>query len=659
MSALSLILLLLGASVLAVIVFRRFNLPPVLGYLLVGSIIGPHALNLLRDVHRAEYLGEFGVVFLMFSIGLEFSLPKLYAMKRIVFGLGLLQVLLSLVLIAALVMFFGVNWQLGIALGSVFAMSSTAVLTKLLAERMQLDSAHGREIMGVLLFQDLAVVPLLVLIPSLTQPPEKLAILLGIALLKAVVVLSIILVFGQKLMRKWFYFVARAKSSEVFVLNVLLITLGLATVTELAGLSQALGAFVAGMLISETEYRLQVEEDIKPFRDVLMGLFFVTIGVKLDLNIVVGLWWQVLLGLVALLVLKSAVVGLLSWRLGSTPGNAIRAGLWLCAGGEFGFVLLGEIAHIPKVIEQLALTILVLSMLVAPFVVQYSEKLVMRFVASEWLLRSMQLTQIAALSMGTEKHAILCGFGRSGQYLARFLTEEGINYIALDLDPDRVREAAAGGETVVFGDAGRKEALIAAGLMRASVVIFTMSDTPLAEKVLHHVQALRPDLPVIVRTSDERDMGRLSKAGAAEVVPETLEASLMLASHALVLVGVPLNRVLKRIRLIRSQRYRLLRGFYRGLSDRDEDEEQQPRLHSVWLTPGAAAIGQTLQELDLENFGCEVSAIRRRGIRAVEPAPETRLEEGDVVVVLGDPEMVTAAEERLLKNEKARRGGPR
>lgn len=659
MSALSLILLLLGASVLAVIVFRRFNLPPVLGYLLVGSIIGPHALNLLRDVHRAEYLGEFGVVFLMFSIGLEFSLPKLYAMKRIVFGLGLLQVLLSLVLIAALVMFFGVNWQLGIALGSVFAMSSTAVLTKLLAERMQLDSAHGREIMGVLLFQDLAVVPLLVLIPSLTQPPEKLAILLGIALLKAVVVLAVILVFGQKLMRKWFYFVARAKSSEVFVLNVLLITLGLATVTELAGLSQALGAFVAGMLISETEYRLQVEEDIKPFRDVLMGLFFVTIGVKLDLNIVVGLWWQVLLGLVALLVLKSAVVGLLSWRLGSTPGNSIRAGLWLCAGGEFGFVLLGEIAHIPKVIEQLALTILVLSMLAAPFVVQYSERLVMRFVASEWLLRSMQLTQIAALSMGTEKHAILCGFGRSGQYLARFLNEEGIHYIALDLDPDRVREAAAGGETVVFGDAGRKEALIAAGLMRASVVIFTMSDTPLAEKVLHHVQALRPDLPVIVRTSDERDMGRLSKAGAAEVVPETLEASLMLASHALVLVGVPLNRVLKRIRIIRSQRYRLLRGFYRGLSDREEEDEHQPRLHSIWLTPGAAAIGQTLGELDLESFGCEVSAIRRRGIRAVEPAPETRLEEGDVVVVLGDPEMVTAAEECLLKNEKARRSGPR
>ena len=657
MSALSLVLLLLGASVLAVVIFRRFNLPPVLGYLLVGSLLGPHALNLMDNVHRAEYFAEFGVVFLMFSIGLEFSLPKLYAMKRIVFGLGLLQVVLSMALITGLVMLLGINWQLGIALGGVLAMSSTAVLTKLLAERMQLDSAHGREIMGVLLFQDLAVVPLLVLIPSLTQPPEKLAMLLGVALLKAIIVLAIILVFGQKLMRKWFHFVARAKSSEVFVLNVLLITLSLATITELAGLSQALGAFVAGMLISETEYRLQVEEDIKPFRDVLMGLFFVTIGVKLNLNILVGLWWQVLLVLAALLLVKSAVVGLLSWRLGATPGNAIRSALWLCAGGEFGFVLLGEIAHLPKPVEQVVLTALVLSMLIAPFVVHYSEKLVMRFVASEWLLRSMQLTQIAAQSMGTEKHAILCGFGKSGQYLARFLSQEDINYIALDLDPDRIREAAAGGENVVFGDVGRREALIAAGLMRASVVIFTMSDTALAEKVLHHVQALRPDLPVIIRTSDERDMARLSKAGAAEVVPEILEASLMLASHALVLVGVPINRVLKRIRTIRSQRYRLLRGFYRGMSDREEDEDHQPMLHSVWLVPGAAAVGKTLRELDLESFACEVSAIRRRGIRAVEPAPETRLEEGDIVVVLGDSEAVVAAEERLLKNEKTRRSG--
>lgn len=650
MNTLFLVLVLLGASVLAVVLFRRLNLPPILGYLLVGALIGPHALNVLGNMSQAQHLAEFGVVFLMFSIGLEFSLPKLYAMKRIVFGLGLLQVVATMAAAAVLVMAAGLSWQLGVALGGVLAMSSTAVLSKLLAERMQLDSPHGRDIIGVLLFQDLAVVPLLVLIPSLSQPPEKLAALLGVALLKAVVVLAVILYFGQHLMRKWFHFVAKARSSEVFVLNVLLITLGLAQVTEWAGLSLALGAFVAGMLISETEYRLQVEEDIKPFRDVLMGLFFVTIGIKLDLDILIDHWAVVLAVLGGLLLVKGAIVGVLSWRLGASPGNAIRAALWLATGGEFGFVLLGEVGHMPRLVEQAVLTALVLSMLVAPFIVHYSEKIVMRFVASEWLLRSMQLTQIAAQAMGTEKHAIICGFGRSGQYLSRFLAQEGVAWVALDLDPDRVQEAAAAGENVVFGDATRRESLTAAGLARASVIIVAVADTQASEKILHHVQELRPELPVVIRTLDDRDMGRLTKAGAAEVVPESLEASLMLASHALVLVGVPLNRVLRRIRDARSERYKLLRGFFHGRSDREEDEDEQPRLHSVWLAPGSAGIGRTLAELGLDRLGCEVSAIRRRGIRAVEPLPETTLREGDVVVLLGQPESLTAADEKLLRN---------
>lgn len=247
-------------------------------------------------------------------------------------------------------------------------------------------------------------------------------------------------------------FCRAGQSSEVFVLNVLLITLSLATLTELAGLSLALGAFVAGMLISETEYKVQVEEDIKPFRDVLMGLFFVTIGVKLDVHIL-GLWWKVLLAVAALLLVKALVVGILSWALGATPGNAIRSALWLCAGGEFGFVLLGEIVRLPKMIEQIALTTLVLSMLLAPFVVHYSERLVMRFVASEWLMRSMQLTQIAAQSTTTEKTRHPCGFGRNGQYLARFLQQEArpkAVSVALLVTPFR---AQIGQHQVVVGPA--------------------------------------------------------------------------------------------------------------------------------------------------------------------------------------------------------------
>ena len=328
MTTLQLSLLLLGASVLAVIAFRRLNMPPLLGYLLVGTAIGPHALNLMEDSAGASHLAEFGVVFLMFSIGLEFSLTKLHAMKRIVFGLGALQVVVTLLLSALICMLFDMRWQGGVALGGVLAMSSTAVLTKLLTERLELDSKHGREVMGVLLFQDLAVVPLLILIPSFGQSPERMAVTMALAVLKAFVILSLVLYLGQRLMRKWFFIVARGKSAELFMLNVLLITLGLAYLTEIAGLSLALGAFVAGMLISETEYRYQVEEDIKPFRDVLMGLFFVTIGMLLDMHLVLANFLLVLAVLAAMLLLKFAVAGGLSRLLGSAPGTAIRTGGW-------------------------------------------------------------------------------------------------------------------------------------------------------------------------------------------------------------------------------------------------------------------------------------------------------------------------------------------
>ena len=654
MSTLQISLLLLGVSVLAVILFRRLNLPPVLGYLLVGSLIGPHALNLMESAKGAEHLAEFGVVFLMFSIGLEFSLAKLYSMKRIVFGLGLLQVLATLILTALICIAFGISWQGGVALGGVIAMSSTAVLTKLLSDRLELDSKHGREVMGVLLLQDLAVVPLLIMIPAFSRSPEQMAMMIGAATLKAAVVLAIVLYFGQGLMKKWFFVVARGKSAELFMLNVLFITLGLAYITELAGLSLALGAFVAGMLISETEYRYQVEEDIKPFRDVLMGLFFVTIGMLLDMHLVLSNFLLVLGVLAVLLVVKFAIVGGLSRLLGASPGTAIRSGLWLCAGGEFGFVLLAEIKRfnlVPSVASQAVLAALVLSMLLAPIIVHYADRIALRFASSEWLLRSMELTNIFARSMGTEKHAIICGFGRSGQTLARFMAQEDVTYVALDLDPERVREAAAAGENVVFGDASRRETLVAAGISRASVLIITFADSRAAERLLHLAHELKPDLPVVVRTYDDSDMERLRSAGAAEVVPESLEASMMLASHALVLLGVPINRVLKRVREMRSGRYQLLRGFFHGQTDREEDvhDTDALRLHSVSLGAGAHAVGRALGEFGCADLGVSVSAVRRRNIRALEPSDDLRFQEGDVVVLLGRPDGLAVIEERLLK----------
>ena len=654
METLPIILMLLGASVLSVILFRRINLPPILGYLMVGTLIGPHAFDLIEGFSGAHYLAEFGVVFLMFSIGLEFSLPRLVAMKRIVFGLGLLQVLTALVAVTGAALIFGLSWQAGLALGGALAMSSTALLTKMLSERRELDAPHGREVMGVLLFQDLAVIPLLILVPSFSQSPEQMAMTMGIALLKALVLISLVLFFGKRILSKWFFVVAQGKSAELFVLNVLFVTLGLAWLTEAVGLSMTLGAFVAGMLISETEFRHQVEEDIKPFRDVLLGLFFVTVGMMLNIPLVFSNLLLVLAVLLALLAVKFALVFGLSRLFGSMTGGAMRSGLWLCAGGEFGFVLLTEIERAsvaPSLTVQVVLASMVLSMLLAPVIVHYSDRLVLRFAASEWLMRSLQLTRLAASTLSTEKHAVICGFGRSGQHLARFMAYEGVTYVALDLDPDRVREAAAAGENVVYGNATKRETLVAAGVNRASVLIISFVDVRAAEQVLRHVRELKPGLPVVVRTIDDKHFELLQRAGAAEVVPETLEAAMMLASHALIHAGVPINRVLKRIRQTRSARYRTLRGFFHGESDRDEEayDGDEPRLRSVPLAQGAYAIGKPLGEVLGEGLGIEVTSIRRRNIMSLEPTEETCFEVGDVVVLLGVPVALAVAEGRLLK----------
>ena len=647
------VLILLAAAVVVVVVFRSLRLPSLLGYLIVGVIIGPHALGWIHTTQQVDLLAEIGVVFLMFSIGLEFSLSRLVTMRRIVFGLGGAQVATTMAVVLGLALLSGTTWQAGIVLGGALAMSSTAILAKLLVERLELNSPHGRQIIGILLFQDLAVVPLLILIPAFAAPPGALALNLGFAVLKAVVVLAVLLFVGQRLMRGWFHIVASQKSSELFVLNVLLVVLGVGFVTELAGLSLALGAFVAGVLISETEYRYQVEEDIRPFRELLLGLFFVTIGMLLDVRVVVdNVWVSVLL--VALVVMKTLLITGLARLFGAGISVALRAGLALGACGEFGFVLLSH-AHTAGLLRpdilQPVLAAMVLSMLIAPFVIERSERIVRRWAASEWMTRALQVTNIAAQSIAAEQHVVVCGYGRSGQNLARLLEQERVPFIALDIDPHRIREAAAAGESVVFGDAARREVLVAAGLLRAKALAITYADTGSAVKILNHVRQLRPGLPVVVRTLDDSDIDRLKNAGAAEVVAEIMEGSLMLASTTLMLIGTPLNRVLRRIRETREHRYSLFRGFFRGISDEGEDldHEDQPRLHSVTIVAGAAAIGKALSHLDLNALNVEVTAVRRHNVRTITPAPDTCIEEGDVLVLLGAAGDLAAAEIKLLQ----------
>jgi CPA2 family monovalent cation:H+ antiporter-2 len=650
--ALQLILVLLAASVVVVVVCRLVRLPPILGYLVVGVAVGPHALALVPDDASTRYLGEFGIVFLMFSIGLEFSLAHLHAMRRAVFGLGLAQVAITTLAGLLALQFVGFSWQAGLVLGGALAMSSTAIVSKTLAERMELGTPHGRDIMGILLFQDLAVVAFLIVIPSLGGSGGDLAMALVVATAKAVLALTLILYVGQKPMRAWFHLVARQRSPELFMLNLLLVTLGLAALTEVAGLSLALGAFLAGMLIAETEYRYQVEEDIKPFRDVLLGLFFVTVGMALDLHLVAANAGWVLFLLVIPVAVKLVLVVALARAFGSPLANALRAGFYLAQAGEFALVMLAMAVlqgQIAPALAQPVLAAMILSMLAAPIVIHFADPIVRRLTANDWLARAAQLTNIAARTMARQEHVIICGYGRSGQNLARLLEREDIAWVALDSDPQRVREAAADGASVVYGDASRREALTAAGLAKARAVAVTFASTAIALRILHHVQQARPDLPVIVRTVDDAEMETLYAAGATEVIPEVLEGSLMLATHSLLVLGLPLNRVLKQIRRIREERYSLFRGFFHGATDAaNAAENLQPRLHSVVLPDRAYANGRTLGEIDVNGL-VEVTGVRRRGMRPQRPDLQWRFEPGDAVILLGKPEELALAEQKFLE----------
>ncbi len=581
MTSLELTLLYLLAAVLGVVGCRFLKLPPMLGYLVVGVVIGPNALAFAQSSEGIRHLAEFGVVFLMFVIGLEFNLPKLKAMRRFVFGLGLFQVVLTICMVTTVSVFlsvmaptlWGMSWQTALTLAGALAMSSTAIVIKLMSDRLELDSEHGKRVLGVLLFQDLAVVPLLVLIPALNAPPEELMTALFFAAAKAVVLITLLLTGGQRVMRWWLLLVARRQTEELFVLNVLLITLGLAWLTELAGLSLALGAFVAGMLISETEFKHRVETDIKPFHDVLLGLFFITIGMMLDWRIIWDRWAFVLFLVTLPVVFKFVLIAALTRLGGASEGISLRTGLYLAQAGEFGFVLLtlgNQHNLIPPDWLNPVLASMVLSMMATPFIIMHANQWVMKWSASDWLEQSLEMTQLAQKSINTEKHIIICGYGRCGQNLAKLLKTQEIPYLALDLDPDRVNRAISQGDHVAYGDAARLQSLMAVGLERASAVVITYLDNASAFKVLDLAREHAPQVPVVVRTQDDHDLAKFQAAGASEVVPETIEGSLMLATHALALVGVPMKRVIRMVQAQRLQRYELLREFDPGEKAEDK-----------------------------------------------------------------------------------------
>lgn len=643
------------ATLAVVVGLRRLRLPLILAFLIVGMCVGPHALGWVSATETTKTLAEFGVVFLLFTLGLEFSLPRLIAMRGEVFTLGGLQVAATTAATAAIGWAVGLSLPVAILLGGAIAMSSTAIVLRQLTEQDELNRTHGRLAFGVLLFQDLAIVPFLALAGVLASPQEQYTTVeIALAVGKAAVALIIVLASGRWLLRPLFHEIAVSNAPELFTFAVLFVAIGAAWSTHAAGLSFALGAFLAGMMLAETEYRYQVEAGIRPFRDTLLGLFFVSVGMQLDVPALLGQLPVVMAILATMLFIKAVIVMLAARPFAGQWFKALRAGVVLSPGGEFGFALLALLLDnrlIGADFTQPVLAAITLSMLIAPVLIRHNKALA-RFLLRQSGPSQTGLARLEAANqaLARREHVMLCGYGRVGQNVARVLENEGFEFLAMDLDPVRVRSALAAGDAVVYGDAADDSLLRSAGIDRASAVVITFSDTARSLAIVRAVRRQRPALPILVRAQDEAHLEELLAAGATEVVPETLEAALTLVANTLHMLQVPTLRVMRTIGEIRRQRYKTLRTVIGRdpAGPLDDTGEFREQLHTVVLPPGAWSIGRTISEI--RGRGAEVSftAVRRDGIVGRDPDPEMTLREGDVVVLFGTPEAQEHAEAVLL-----------
>jgi CPA2 family monovalent cation:H+ antiporter-2 len=649
------ILILLTASVCVVAAVRKLALPAILGYLLVGMLLGPHALALAAHNETTQLLADFGVVFLVFTLGLEFSLPRLVAMRWEVLGVGGAQVLITVSIIAAgAIMLFNIVPAVAVVIGGAVAMSSTAIIIAQLTEQSENNRAHGRLAVAICLFQDLTFPLLLALISALSGANDATTSHILSAIGIAAIALLLVLAAGRWLLRPLFLAIASVRSPELFSLAVLLAVLASAWATHAAGLSLALGAFLAGMMLAETEFRHQVEATIRSYREILLGLFFITVGMLLDVSLLLRHLPLVTVILAGMVLLKTAVVTAAAQPTTHNWFKSLRVGVVVSQGGEFGFALLILLLRrelLDPAIVQPLLAAIVLSMVLSPIIIRHN-RAITRFILRETgnpMTAAMREEQVS-LAAAEREHVVICGFGRVGQNIARVLEQAGFEYIALDVDPYRIRLGRQAGDPVVFGDAGEIKVLENVGLAQASVVVVTFTKPEVALRILHSVRQLRPDVPILVRTQDDTKLEELQAAGATEVVPETFEASLMLLSHLLLLMKLPVGRVIRTVNDIRSHRYSMLRQYFRsaGAEHLDESHAFREELHSVILPPHAWAVGRSIMELYQRGSEAAVSAVRRDGIVGREPGPDTIFKVGDVVVVYGTPEAVEHAESLLL-----------
>ncbi|MEG9862075.1 MAG: monovalent cation:proton antiporter-2 (CPA2) family protein [Parvularculales bacterium] len=544
------IIIFLVASVVIVPVFHFLRVSPVLGFLLVGAVIGPFGVGLVEDVGRVHALADLGIVFLLFTIGLEVSFDRLRTMRRLVFGLGVAQVVVTSVIITMVLRALGIEAEQAIILGLALSLSSTAVVMQILIERNEFSAEVGRTSLSVLLLQDLSVVVLLALIDIFGQTSQGFSVVdIAEPVGKGVLVIVAIVTLGWAAMRLAYPFIARTGSAELFTALTLLAILGMAWVTGISGLSMSLGAFLAGFLLSETEFRHQVEVDIMPFRGLLLGLFFIFIGMSIDFTLLQGIWQEVALGVAGLIILKGFILWGLCLLFSISAITAMRVGLLLGGAGEFAFVAinasLGEgildnsLAHYVLLLAALSLAVTPLLMLVG--------------VALErWLGRE---EENLSDSNSLEGHVIIAGYGRVGRMVGRLLTEQQVPFLALDMDTPRVRFYRRTGEPVYYGNVIHSEVMVRMGIERAALVLITVDNDVAASRAVISIRQRWRWVPVYVRARDIEHSNELTRFGATVVVPETMETSLQLGGQVLRALGAPLEAVAVILERVRDENY--------------------------------------------------------------------------------------------------------
>ena len=649
------ILAILTCAVFIVWLFRRLKLPAILAYLVAGMLVGEHGLEWAQGHVNYDHFAELGIVFLLFTLGLEFSLPKLMAMRHLVISVGSLQVGISLVLFIIIAMLFGQNFSSAFVIGGILALSSTAIVVRQLSESGAMKRKSGQLSVAILLFQDVAVVPFLIIIPMLAVEGDSSMILaLIMALIKGIVVVGLLLLAGKWLLPRLFNVIAQVRTDELFVLTTLLVTLVASALTQWFGLSMALGAFLAGMMLGESQYKHQLEADIRPYRDILLGLFFITVGMKLDIMILVSSPLTIFSIMLAFMTIKIVVIKVLAVRAGEASKDAWATGFMLSQMGEFGFVLIalaGQVELLPMEVASILLGAGVISMAITPYMINNARKWGL------WLSHDKQVDtdsfQELPDNTNLKDHVIICGFGRVGQTVSRFLKQESIDFVAIDMDPLRTSKARDAGENILFGSSRQAELLQAAHLSSAKLVVIAFGEDKQSIEVIQKVRSLSADVPILVRTRNDDQLDSLQKAGANEVVPESLEGSLMLVSQVLSLSGIPISRIIRRVQKERKNHYNHLHGFFQG-EHTDMSPEAIDRIefaHAILLTDDAHVIGHSIRSLNLSRRRVSVIALRRDGKEIEEPDENTVLMAQDTLILRGKPRRVERTERYLHEGE--------